>query len=356
MKKENVAWVDYTKITASILIMMAHLQNAALDLCAAPPVDSSVFNLFRSVMVPLQTGKIWVMIFCIVSGYFGNKRIASLKDMCVECGYRYLRFAVPLFLCNLLILCLSRFGLFFHLAYGALYDSQWLLTNYAAPYRIADLIKDTLSLGNVPSSPVWTIHLLFLGNLVILGVNYITCRMSRRNRLLVQWLTLGALAVVSFRFQSAVYLAATFSGLLFSEMKQTVISPKLIPVLVLPAFMVYYLPLFGSFAWVNSLRNYWVTGLIYTFAFVFSGYRGKSVKAVNLSSVSFWVYVLHWPFLCSLGLWLLLVLPFSFWPSYVLASIALFVSVVSVSILLSKTFDVWLNRSLKQMKQKLLAK
>lgn len=351
MKKEKIAWIDNTKMTACVLIMLAHFQNAAIDFCLAPPASSPVFDVLSTMTLPLRTGKMWVMIFCIVSGYLGSKRIESFKELCVESGFRYLRFLIPMFLCNLFVLLLSRMGLFFHQIYGTMYDSQWLMACYPVPYRLRNLLRDTILLDSAPGSPTWTIRLLFLGNLMILGVNYVTQRMTLKQKLAVEVLILTALLVLSRRFLSLLYVSAVFSGLIFADTKRTVLSPKLIPLLVVPAFAMYYLP----FSWVNTLPHFLATGLVYTFCFFCSGYKGKGITAVNFSSMSFWVYVLHWPTICSLGIWLLLHLPLPFWIAYGISAVLTGTAVLGLSVLLSKTFDVWLNRRLKQSKQKLLS-
>ena len=98
MKKEKIAWIDHMKLFASIMIMTAHFQDAALDACLAPPAQSGLYDILNTILVPFQTGKCWVIVFCLLSGYLSCRKVSSLRELAAESFARWLRFFLPLLL------------------------------------------------------------------------------------------------------------------------------------------------------------------------------------------------------------------------------------------------------------------
>ena len=110
MKKGKIAWIDHMKLFASVMIMTAHFQDAALDACVNPPAQSMVYDILNRILVPFQTGKCWVMVFCILSGYLGCKKVGSFRELVVEALTRWLRFFFPCCCATFTPSCCSKPG------------------------------------------------------------------------------------------------------------------------------------------------------------------------------------------------------------------------------------------------------
>lgn len=359
MKKEKIAWIDHMKLFASIMIMTAHFQDAALDACVSPPVQSALYDVLNGILVPFQTGKCWVMVFCLLSGYLGCKKINSLRQLAVEGLMRWLRFFLPLLLCNFYAYLLFKTGNLFHAAYGEQFENAWLLYHYTQDFRFLDVIVQSAVLGDAFNGPFWMLRPLLIGNLLILTVSYLSSKLPEKKRLAGELTVFALLLLGGLRITTALYVAATYAGLLIFRTERKLLDAKWIPLFLAVPCVVFYLPLLEGrvatdFSWVFSPWNHLLMALILVFPFFYSGYRGRTRTKLSLSGISFWVYLLHFPTALSLGLGILLRCPGGFWFRFGLAMAAVVGSVLAASVILSGTFDLWTGRMLKKMKQRLL--
>lgn len=169
MTKERIAWIDHMKLFASIMIMTAHFQDAALDACLAPPAQSGLYDILNTILVPFQTGKCWVIVFCLLSGYLSCRKVSSLRELAAESFARWLRFFLPLLLCNAWVFLLLKTGHMYHAVYGSRFQNNWLLYHYARDFRFSDVLVQSAVLGDAFNGPLWMLRPLFVGNLLILG-------------------------------------------------------------------------------------------------------------------------------------------------------------------------------------------
>ena len=359
MKKEKIAWIDHVKLFASIMIMTAHFQDAALDACVSPPAQSALYDVLNGILVPFQTGKCWVMVFCLLSGYLGCKKINSLRQLAVEGLTRWLRFFLPLLLCNLYAYLLFKTGNLYHAAYGEQFENAWLLHHYTRDLRFPDVIVQSAVLGDAFNGPFWMLRPLLIGNLLILTVSYLSSKLPEKKRLAGELTVFALLLLGGLRITTALYVAATYAGLLIFRTERRLLDARWIPVFLVGVCGVFYLPLLDGhaatdFSWVFSPWNHLLMALIFVFPFFYSGYQGRTRMKLSLSGVSFWVYLLHFPTALSLGLGILLRGPGGFWLRFGLAMAAVVGAVLAASVILTETFDVWTGRMLKKMKQRLL--
>lgn len=357
MKKEKIAWIDHMKLFASIMIMTAHFQDAALDACTVPPVQSAAYDVLNGILVPFQTGKCWVMVFCVLSGYLGCKKIHSLRQLAVEGLTRWLRFFLPLLLCNFYAYLLFKTGNLYHTAYGESFGNHWLLYHYTRDFRFFDVIVQSAVLGDAFNGPLWMLRPLFLGNLMVLTVSWLSSRLPEKKGRTLEIAVFALLLLCGLGITTALYVAAVYAGLLISRTERKLLDAKWIPLFPALVCAVFYLPelLPGvDFSWVSSPWNHLVMGLFLVFPFFYSGYRGRRLTKLPLSGISFWVYLLHFPTALSLGLGILLHDLSRFWLSFGLAMAAVVGVVLAASGILAGTFDVWTNRMLKNMKKRLL--
>lgn len=173
--------------------------------------------------------------------------------------------------------------------------------------------------------------------------------MSEKNQLWAEFAVLLGLIGLSTQSLSVLYATATFSGVLFYDTRRTLFSAKWIVPVLMGIWAILYLPM----PWISSPYCYLVLAALLVGVFLYSGYSPRGITGVNPSAVSFWVFLLHWPVICSTSTRILLRYADRFWLGFWLSMTVTVFGVLAASLLLSKTFDVWVNRWLKTLKAKI---
>lgn len=351
--------MDYVKLFAAVLILTGHFHDAAFDFCAYAPAAPAWYRIANEFLVPFQNGKFWIMVFCIISGFLGTKKVESFRALAVEIACRYLRFFVPLLLVNSFSYALYRAGLYYSGAYGALTGNTWIGGHYAGPFGIMTVAKQSLFFGAALDSSLWMMRPLFAGNVLILLSRYLTRSLPRHKRLALQVCVLVLLMAGGLRVANLWYCAAVYAGLIIFDTKKALVQPKWAGIFAGCALCVYYLPFAASllgldWSFINQPKADFFVSVLFCFGFFYSDYRGKAVSRLNLGSISFWVFLLHSPILCSLSCGILLHFTSRFWQGFFLSEAALLALSLALSVLLSKTVDKWTARGLKALKNRLL--
>lgn len=360
MKKERYPWMDYVKLFAAVMILTGHFHDAAFDFCALAPAAPLWYRVLNEFLVPFQNGKFWIMVFCIISGFLGAKEVKTFRALIAESIVRYLRFFIPLFVVNVCSFGLYKAGLYYSGTYGSLMGNTWIGGHYVGPFRLADVAKQSIFFGAALDSSLWMIRPLFAGNLLILLSRYLTCRFPKKTALAAEGCVQILLMLAALRITTLWYCAAVYLGLLIFDTKKTVFSRKWIAVFAVGALCVYYLPFLGTlmgkdWSFLNQPRVDFFVGTLFTIGFFYSNYHGKAIGKLNLGSISFWVFVLHSPILCSLSCGILLHLMNHFWLGFFLAEVSLLAVTCTASVVLSLTVDKWTAPALKKLKNTLSA-
>lgn len=355
MKKERLYWIDRVKFLACVFIMLAHFQDAVLDACALPPAASPLYTALNNFLAPLETGKCWVIVFCILSGFLSCREVRSFRELAAEGLTRWLRFFLPLLAVNALAFVLLRTGRMYHGVYGERFGNSWLLGHYTGHTGARDVLIQSAILGSAFNGPLWMLRPLFLGNLAVLTVSFLGSRLPEKFRSPLEWAAFGLLLLGGTRSVSLFYMAVTFSGLLIARTRRAVLSRKWIPAGILVPWLSLYLPQLGeSFAFVHSEFCYFLLGLILVVPFFYSGYAGCPTGRFPLGGVSFWVYVLHFPVELSLGLGIVLRGLDHFFPAFALAALTVSAVTVCTGYLLTRTFDRRTGKLVKGIKERML--
>lgn len=351
MSKQHLGWIDIVKVLAATMIMTAHFQDAALDACRFPPAVSGVYNIINTILVPLQNGKFWVMVFCIVSGYLGCKKVGNFRELILEAFSRYLRFFLPLLLCNSGAYAIFRMGGYASVTYGEMFGNSWISSHYSGNYTPVTVLIQSLIFGARLNSTLWMLRPLFIGNLLILTVNYLSGKVSEKFQKWMESSVFVLFVLGGFFSAQLLYVAATYAGLLIKNNQKPLLSRRCIaPVLGL-IYIVYLLPaFFPGLGFINQPRVDLVMGLLFSAVFFFSGVVGPVVRRVNLGSLSFWIFLLHSPLLCSLGLGIVMRNLDNFWPGFLLAMAVLVGVVYALSLLLSRWFDPAVGRLIQKIR------
>ena len=110
-------------------------------------------------------------VFRFLSGYLSCRKVSSLRELAAESFARWLRFFLPLLLCNAWVFLLLKTGHMYHTVYGSRFQNNWLLYHYARDFRFSDVLVQSAVLGDAFNGPLWMLRPLFVGNLLILGAS-----------------------------------------------------------------------------------------------------------------------------------------------------------------------------------------
>ena len=271
--------------------------------------DKSVFvpgfaYLFGIPFRGLFNGTFNVYLFCVLSGYFAStKIIKSFKELIVVCLKRYYVFLVPTFFCNLICFVLYKNNLFYHKELSHLFNNTWLLNNYPEGISFLTIVKQSLYFGSILNQPLWMLSSLFCGNILIYFSSYLK---SKSKRIIWNYGILVLLLIGYYLFKSVfcfqfIIISVTYAGFIICELQGYLINVK--PRLAKIIFIIFFI-FFGNL----KINNNTIQCTVYFFASVLliylflMGFLKKNYSKIEnfFTSISFDIYIIHWPCFLSI--------------------------------------------------------
>lgn len=314
-----------------------------------------------------------VCIFFLLSGYvmvdFGQGTLLSFPAQMVR---RYIRLAIPILMTSSFAYLLLRFGLFRNAEAGRLFGEwagQWYQFAPSGPSMVYEALVGTFSSGSNAYNPnLWTMHPELLGSFYVLLINAVAA--SRRWRMtlyacliayyLFDYLPLFAVGALLREYEIEVRQLDRFPGapitlciigLYLCTFPDATLGPKL--------QIVYPLPEFN----LDNARNWHSIGATLLLIGVLTSRAAQrplaSSPAKMLGRISFTLYLIHVPILCSLGSWLIVALaPYGYTPAAAFGLFVTFFTCLVLSTLLSPLVDgsaVSMSRKLGRRVDELMA-
>ena len=251
--------------------------------------------------------------FCILSGYLSaQKNINNYKLLIKEFVLRYFRFIIPLLFINIFVYFLDiTFMGFKSLNFAVLYNNNWLST-FFNNISLFKAIKNTITMGNQLNGPLWMIRPLFIGNLLIVLYNYLCQKFNNKifKSILIFLISIGLL-VGCFYYEILLYSFVTFLGVLIFEFKRKGdfnFNFLIFIILIIGIHIFNVVPIISR---ITTINNVSLLNTISSFVFIISLFCLKSLDNVKLNkydlgNLSFYIYLIHWPILCSLSCSLIL--------------------------------------------------
>lgn len=349
-ERERIYWIDYIKIIACLMVLVGHFWDTFYRFCLNSPNLSPIsINIFTYFPKPFLDGNFWVCVFCILSGYLtAKKKILSFKQLIKEFFMRYVRFFIPLLLANIFVYLIFILVGYSNLEFSHIYGNDWLATFYKS-FSIPMLIKNSLFLGSQLNGPLWMIRPLFIGNLLIMVFNYITNKLNlkKEKHLVVIAIILVILLFLSSQFTNTLYILVTFIGSLVVFLSNNIKRKYGILFLIVSIIIISALCYIPSISTVLSIGKVSLSNMLLSFFFIIALflcndlYKLKESK-LKLSNMSFWIYLIHWPIICSLSCLMVLKITnytIGFWLTFFVTVIL----VVILSFILSRIVDKYIN-------------
>lgn len=245
----------------------------------------------------------------MISGYLlGKKVIPSQKALINTVVQRYVRFAVPLFFANLFVLLIDKSVGFASSQCGSIVGSTWMASKYMTSFTFADVVSNTLLLGNELNETFWIIRHMLVASCIIYFINYVATK-SRKHLAVLKAVISGIFLMFPYTFFiGAVYLGSCLELLITAIEKNENTKRFWKALAILSAIMLTGVQNF--FSQIMGLRfltmnQYWETAyVIILLITVFMSVQLQNFFEPNVlrsasSQSSFSLYVIHWPLICS---------------------------------------------------------
>lgn len=351
----RIAWIDYIKFLACVMVMIGHFYGAFYSGCTIKPTLNNItVSIFKYFPRPLLIGNFWVYVFCILSGVLAsNKKTDKWNVLLKEIIIRYFRFFIPLLIINSSVYIMFSLNGFANHQFASLYGNQWL-DGYFNSASLISVLKNTVFFGSELNSPLWMLDLLFIGNIVIILTNFINelfLKKYKINKLVVVLLISVLLLTASFIRGGCLYILATYLGIVLSDYRHSRNSSMIFVVILVGITVCYYIPLID---FVTTFRFLSFKNLLFSIIFVYDFLNWNKTNIIKrtiipIGSLSFWVYLLHFPFICSVSTYIIMLFEdfsLGFWVSFVTTVI----SIITLSCIFVYSVDVLISKAVDQIK------
>jgi peptidoglycan/LPS O-acetylase OafA/YrhL len=263
----------------------------------------------------LYSGHFAVLVFFVLSGYvlalpFHHGDPERLRQRILS---RWLRLSLPIAISVSLAYAIYILGMFHNKAAAAAAQSPWLDGYYQQGITVLSAIRQalygTLLLGDAQlNGPLWTLRYELLGSLLLLAVLIIA---PPKRTLMLSLATMMALLPTASRPET-LYLWIFFAGAALPAIQ---LPRRILPTLaILGLTLGSYDERFGLFQhlpyiFFGKKDFYNAIGAIALIAAIAQGYGSSLLNRRPfqwLGQISFGLYLVHFPLLCSLGCWVYL--------------------------------------------------
>lgn len=325
-KVKREKWLDAIKGIACIVVFLSHFY---LTFCS----DSDILNGILNIK-PLQilvNGNYAVCLFLMISAYVISVPIYTcpgLDHIQRTAFKRYPRLMLPVFFASALSFLISRTVGYYNMQAAELLDNPWLKEFFTEKLTAADLLHSSL-IGvwwqgdNSFNGPYWMLRTLFLGTFLVILLAVITSGEKTKKAYAG-----GILMLMLFVYlEVSIYDGCLVLGTLLAFLKcRTNLFEKkkqkkgivLLHVLLLGASL--FLPSFQNelisfFSKYEIFPVYFTNPAFYngtgSFLLLFSlmglprlqDHLGRNRLFSRISEISFSIYLLHWPIICSFSCW-----------------------------------------------------
>lgn len=358
--KKRLVWIDALKFFACLFVFWGHFFEVFLH-----KIDNFTLigqHTVDALMKSVINGNFWVSVFCIISGFICYSSMLSERGRCINyisyCLKRYIRFVIPLILTLCVIIGLKETVGFNTNNYENLLNGTWGGYYTETDFSFINCLKFVLLFQDNLDGPIWMLRPLILSNCFIVLTN---CLVQHRNvNLKIVWISITCLATVL----TIVVNITSCNGLKYSYCLDSCLTGACIRsfsskirtircrfISVITCFVVFIM-LAGlhDFLFVNllgidafKLKVYSIWNILYGAILVtvlyagFKDYKTKNEILSKLAKISFFVFLLHWPIMCSIGP---LVMNMTGSENYNIRVLAIFVVVNVLVIALSFFLDV----------------
>jgi peptidoglycan/LPS O-acetylase OafA/YrhL len=299
-KKEDYKYyLAGLKGLACILIMTSHffgIYNYAESFPSIHILDV----ILDSRLSFLISADFWLYLFFAVSGYLvAQSKIERLRDIVLKIVNRFFRLALPILFVYIIVYIIYLLHGFHASDTVSLFDCEWYQKYYTGQYSLLDVVLGPVNvlLRGKPdlNNPYWVLRDMFISSVLIYILRYCYHRLSKKK---ADAICFSALLLITFGSYFFSYIiTACLMGMIVAFYEKKAISDKpyfafwamivFLSVYLLPDKLVSALFFCSLIVYIPGVK--WIERLLSSKPFIFIG------------DISWGVYSLHWPLLCSVG-------------------------------------------------------
>lgn len=346
--RQYLPYITGLKGISCFFIMVGHFSGIIKYISSAPFDITNLMLFCETVFGLILRESFWLSLFFVSSGYLlAQTTIINIKDLILKCIKRFLRLGIPiLFSSAVIFILLSLIGLH-NQATSCYFMNAWYQNAYSTPLTILDIFKspfDVLILNRcIFNSPYWVLREMFVASLMIYTWLYIRdCLICNH---LIRFFIEMIMLWFGYNFSDVIY--ACFIGMVFANYRT--FYHKLLP----PQY--FYGKAISVLLVLLSFKIDWVlffSLLIYTIPYfsLFDNLLSYRIPSY-FGKISWGIYSFHWPMICSLGAYILLVcFPiYGIWKATILASSITAFATVILSHIYTNTFEKWSTKLTAQI-------
>lgn len=307
MENKRTYWIDSLKFLSMIMVFLCHMRLAFF------PTYDAVIKI-GNINIPnyLFNGNIAVCMFLVISVFLyakkGQRKQYDRAEMFSEVSKRYIRLLIPALFVNCVILICFLLGLFYNLEMENFSEYSIYWFNFGSPLKaLAKTFLGSISLcffENGINPPLWCYHFFFLFPILMLVITQVI----DINDIKVERIAYFIL-ILCFIFNS--YFAVIPGTILLvsyeKKSKRGNIIFSLIGIMLI--VMIQYL-LLNRFNGIKDRINVSLNFiLVFAIFDLFNSLQERSLLNNKIFSycnnISFGIYLLHMPVICSLGYFVL---------------------------------------------------
>ena len=301
---ERKRYIDGIKGVACCAIVLGHYcgiytfaQDASQIQCKVMlTLTDSFFGFFTN-------SGLWLLLFFVISGYLlAYARMNTFLDFFKKAIVRFVRLALPVLGAGLMIYGIQQIFGFYNGELQTVVPNQWIASSYQNRVSLADVFMSpyrVLLQGDaVINAPYWVLKDMFLGSLLIYASSYVKNRVEKRFPYAPE--VLGAVLLGGLLIWNRIILFACVFGMLINweepRIGKLYRKSKLLPLLGL------VLPVAGYLLENDVFYCFCIAALLTAIPEIPAVRKACETKLLLwLGKLSFGIYSLHWPVICSLG-------------------------------------------------------
>lgn len=311
-------WIDTLKFWACLFVFFDHFYLSFLW------TDGRATRVFETNPVSLLVnGNFSIHLFFILSAFviarsvYSKKSFDDIKKMMFK---RYPRLLLPVLILSVVTFAMKKFGLFLNFEVADAQSNIWLTHYFGADMSFRSLIKETFynmwtSGSDVFNCPFWMLFMLFQGFFFVIIISMITSNKSKLTFVVFILLALAGMLHDDYALGFVIgtllaYLDEYYGFEKVSNKKVSMIVGGIIFALglIVPGMIKVLEPVFISlnrqYMYIASrfFYNCIGAGLIVLGVLLCNPLKSALEKmpfSDSLNKLSFSIYLVHWPIICS---------------------------------------------------------
>lgn len=278
----------------------------------------------------------WLYLFFVISGYLiSQSNVCSIKDVIYRIISRLLRFVIPIFFSALIIYLLYLCIGFYNRETISLFQCSWYQNFYNEEMNVFDVFVDFINIFLYKKSkfnaPYWVIKEMLISSCIIYFFSYLLSRIPKRY--------INVYCVILFfiicLFKSfSIVISSCLYGMLINLLEEKVLKANKYLLLIISIIVLCC----GIISFNEQLFAFYFGFLVLLIPrFDLLNRIISSKSFLFLGKVSWGVYSFHWPLICSVGGYVMLLTAnyVGLVKSYILGLFIVFILTIVISFLFS---------------------